>query len=125
MKPEERGEVAARVLALAREFHTMPDQIKVTREKADEAQKNLDRARARSRVKAPIIDPEDPERRRKLTAEDRDAYVVLDTEDEFDAWLVANAAHEYQKDRVRARDKELSALQTLQADARQEMRILG
>lgn len=117
----DRVYVSKRLLDLSKEFAGQAGALVDTYHAFKEAERAYSVGKAKALLRAPVHDPRDAGR--KFTADDRRAWVEVETAGLADALLVAEIANKYQVEAVWARNKELDALQTLSADARAEMRL--
>ena len=117
----DRGYVSQRLLTLSKEFAGQAGAIVDTYHTFKEAERAYSVGKAKALLNAPVHDPKCPGR--KFTDADRKAWVEVETARLADALLVAEVAWKYQQEAVWARNNELSALQTLSADARAEMKL--
>lgn len=122
---EEIAQSSQDLFLLQREFSGSSDALVDTYHEYQQAARAYRRAKANALLRAPINDPKDPSGKRKYTADDRNAWVEVETDvvAAADAMLVAEIAHKYHAEEVWARKNRLEALKILRADIRAEMNL--
>lgn len=112
--------INARLVEIEQATYLAPGKVREARDAAAAAEETYQRAYRHALLVAPIVVDG-----RKLTTAEREAHAFLATEDERAAAMVAESAHQYTRDKVRALERETNSLQTRSANLRAEAGLAG